>query len=685
MLPSMIPGIGKNNSIARRLIPWLLFALAFVAVCFPLVNTDIWWHLATGREIISNNAIPDRDLFSVSSSGRAWVDVHWFFQILVFLLWKLGGIPALVLFKAVLFASSVLVLLKASLTIVSLDTPIASHGVDSRGYSDIVMPMGAVVLAMFVFAEYGYVFMRPVLFSLFFMSLYLYFIAKYLKDQKWPYLASLLVIQIVWANTQALFPLGIVIVGGFFAGQVFEVLASKSGKRRFAGPVGQKSLVALGSCLVLLVFASLCTPYGADGINVALKLFYRIGSQSSSLFGQNVSENISPWELGRSNFQLVLTFSMVLIWTALSFLINLRRAHLGMFFLVLAMSIPALMANRNLLLFYWVAGPAIISNMASALVHKRDSGKMGFLYSMLTSPVLTCGALVLMSVPLVFIVVRQGSILKPSPFRIPQQAAEMAAGLRQKGQIFNSVRYGGFLIWKLYPGMRPFIDGRLVLRTPEQFENYLRVVDNPELFDAFSMEHHLSMVMLPVNQPNRYRKLVGALYADPLWTLVFTDGTQTLFVRTGQDIAPVDLSDKKVVEKISGLLSFRFKDDEDALEQAFVNLGLLLNQLDEHAMAAGVVEHVQGPEAKALLARSLYLAGDFEHALEICRDTLREEADNVDALMLTAQVSLQSGDLRRAVEYAGRVLDEEPFNGLARSILKQVKEGASLSHDKGGS
>ncbi len=658
----------KTRPLPQTLLPWILFVFSFLAVAFPLVNTDIWWHLAAGREILQTHSLPVVDRFSLSTQGRTWIDVHWLFQVVVFLLWNLGGQLGLVLGKSFLFAISVVVLFASSLSA-----------------SDHARPLASVILAILVLAGYQYVYARPIIFSLFFMALFLYFLTRYTNHHEWRYLLPLVVVQIVWANTQPLFPLGVVIVGCFFAGEALGLFLKRMGLSGFGCDMNQRSIVSLGILLLIIAAASMVTPYGVDGIVIPFKLFARIGSQSMDLFELNVSENIPSWLLGRTNVLSMIVFSSVLLAAAGSFWLSMKRVSLSRLFLIVAMLVPALVANRNLLLFYWVAAPVIIANLARAFENARHANRYAFLCRVVEHPAFALGAFVLLSLPLVSILSSRTPLSEPAPFRIPTKASDEVERLKLHGDFFNSVRYGGYLIWRFFPNARPYMDGRLVLRTQDEFRSYLDMLDHPELFEAFSEQHDLDVAMLPVNQPNRYAKLIGFLYANPGWTLVYTDGTQVLFAASSKNLTQVDLSDREEVARIARSLSVRFANQDDVLQQALVNLGLLLNQVGEHGLASEILASTKGRQARALLARSFYLGGDKEAAREVCKAIVKKYPDDADSLVLLSQMALESGDLKQSVAYAKLVLEKDPFNASARSILIRIEglTSGGTDHDGG--
>src|SRR5689334_21554695 len=82
----------------------LLIAIVPLFALFPLHNNDLWWHLATGKWIVANFAVPRDDIFSWTHYLRGWIDNEWLSQVLFYGVWKIGGERALIVLRAVMFA-----------------------------------------------------------------------------------------------------------------------------------------------------------------------------------------------------------------------------------------------------------------------------------------------------------------------------------------------------------------------------------------------------------------------------------------------------------------------------------------------------------------------------------------------------------------------------------------------------
>jgi hypothetical protein len=58
---------------------------------FPIADTDLWWHLAAGRELWEQGRWLAQDPFCSSTLGLPWLNIHWLFQLCAYALYSAGG------------------------------------------------------------------------------------------------------------------------------------------------------------------------------------------------------------------------------------------------------------------------------------------------------------------------------------------------------------------------------------------------------------------------------------------------------------------------------------------------------------------------------------------------------------------------------------------------------------------
>ncbi len=644
----------RLNELLGKSLPALLCVFAFLSVCFPVTNTDIWWHLASGRWILEQAAFPTVDPFSAGAMGQEWIDVHWFFQLVAYAVHSAGGVLGLVLLKCLLFAATAFFLLRAAE---------GSTGTLPR-------PLIVAWICLLFVAGRSWVLARPIVFSLVFTGVFIWALERFKKDGRRFPLILLPFIQLLWSNTQALFILGPVIYSCYLAGEGLSHLAVRM---RVPGFEAERNLPATALARLLRVFAlvviaCLLNPYGLSALVLPFKLLGRIDPLYGQLFSQNVSENLPPWILERAGAHPVGYFKWIAALTFASFLPTLKRIGLSRLFLAGVFFILALLANRNVLLFYVVAGPVAMINVCSR------ARQRGFFARVLQSPLLAILVVGALALQLGTTAKQEGSAARVAPFTTPAQSAGILKQRSGGGSLFCSVRYGGYLIWALHPQWQPIIDGRLVIRTAKQFSDYLRVVDQPERFHAYNQNYRFQAVVLPASPATRYRKLIRHLYDHPDWSLAYTDGTQILFLPK-ESSEPMDLSSEKTIEDILTEIGTSYQPCPRIARRATYHLASLLFLLDHRPRAEALLSGLPLPEARRLLARCHYRDGRLAEAHSLSLKNLAEKRDDVDSLNLLALIALQEADFTRALELVEQVLRIDPFNPEARQILEGMQGG----------
>jgi hypothetical protein len=79
-----------------------LLALVAGLCLFPMGETDLFFRLRVGQEILATGSVPRRNLFSFTYPDHPDLDPAWLFDVAVAGLYRLGGFPALVVAKTVL-------------------------------------------------------------------------------------------------------------------------------------------------------------------------------------------------------------------------------------------------------------------------------------------------------------------------------------------------------------------------------------------------------------------------------------------------------------------------------------------------------------------------------------------------------------------------------------------------------
>jgi hypothetical protein len=229
---------------AALLFGLLVFSVAIFALHRAfLIDPDTYWHIATGKWILSERAFPRHDIFSHTAAGQPWVNVEWLAQLILFSIYDWFGWRGLVLLCGLVIA----------LTFVLLYVLLARE----------LRPAAALLAAAVSFAFASNHFLaRPHLLTFPIIVVWTAFVARACDENRRPSL-WLLPLMVLWANLHGGFTLGLVLAAGF--GLEATIAAPSAERRRVATEWLSFWLGAL--------LAACVTPYGYHSILLTLEFF----------------------------------------------------------------------------------------------------------------------------------------------------------------------------------------------------------------------------------------------------------------------------------------------------------------------------------------------------------------------------------------------------------------------------
>ena len=311
-----------------------LLALTFLLGCFPMGDFDVWWHLRTGQLILERGEVPRTDWFTYTNATRPWIDVYWLFQILIALLFRIGGASALVLLKAGCGTAIVALSLLAR----------RQGGETSKTWPVVVAWLPAVVMFTGRLCE------RPELFSLLFLAGFLAVLGRASERPRWLWLLP--AIQILWVNSHGFFVLGPMVLTAYVAEMLCERIWPPA--TAIPRPPIKQVLLAGGATLA----ACLVNPYGSKAVTLPLEQFHKLGS--TGIYRANIGELKTIGDFVATagiNNPYLLAYFAVLLLGIVSFVVQRRHGRLSVFRLLLFAAAAYLgwQATRNSALFALVA------------------------------------------------------------------------------------------------------------------------------------------------------------------------------------------------------------------------------------------------------------------------------------------------------------------------------------------
>ncbi|MBN1603294.1 MAG: hypothetical protein JW915_16925 [Chitinispirillaceae bacterium] len=486
--------------------------LAGFFVFFPIADGDIFWHLASGREIFSSKQFLLSDPFSYTTPGIQWIDLHWLFQVITYLIFSLTGYYGLLFFKSAVITCSVFLLFSLYRTMTSL--------------------VITAVLFLFCFYQCRYLVpLRPGILTLLYLSLFILLLENFQRSLRVKFLLPLIPLQILWVNTQGLFMIGPSVYILYILGIATDsIIRSKSLVKPFAIIRTKKSVEVL-AVFLLICAAGLITPSGLKGFLFPFRLLRQITPGAENLYSSLIAENTPLTSLfGTDQIFYLLTFAILVLASLISIIIAGKKTRWAHLYLFLSFTVLALMAQRNLILFVFAVVPLLQSNFTYVRLNNTFffNRFVVFGFTMITTSFF------------VFIAVLHFSMITSvhnpiSPFCHPVKSTLYLKNNRISGTIFNADRYGGYLLWHLFPSHKVFIDTRLSMRNRSFFADYINILNSPpEQFKNIREQYDITAVVIPAHIP-LYFGVARYLLRHPGWAAVICDGSEILFIRRDQN------------------------------------------------------------------------------------------------------------------------------------------------------
>jgi tetratricopeptide (TPR) repeat protein len=518
---------------ASRLALGLTAVLGVVFALRPIDDFDVWYHLAAGRLIATTWHWPVTNTFAYTVPDHPWIDLHWVFQLLLYAVYAVGGANGCIVLAALLVLATIVILSLAARRFAPDTLVAALVGV-------------AIVVASTRFVP------RPELVSFVLFAAYLWILDGFPANGRALY--WLVPLQALWANSQGIFAVGLVVIACYWAGATLAFLPLPRGWRTASG-ASAAEWRRLTVVLALATAACLLNPYGLQGALFPIDLLPRV--TGSSLFSARIGEFRAPFESGYG-VPLAYTWAAMLVLAAASFLVAIRRVHLGRLFVTAAFGLLSTQALRNVALFAWVAVPAIAANLgplftrptapvaATRTERRRADGAHAAAaparLATALAPLATGAVVVVLALLIASVVTNRFSRfldierefgLGVSTLHFPIAAEQFARDVGIGGRPFNCLVAGGYLAWRRFPEERVFVDGRLEAYPEEFFQSYFDVLDNPENWPAVAARYAPEYVILYHVWSNRL-PLARYLSDGHGWAMVYYDETASLYLPTDE-------------------------------------------------------------------------------------------------------------------------------------------------------
>jgi hypothetical protein len=320
-------------------------------------------------------------------------------------------------------------------------------------------------------------------------------------------------LMLLWANLHAGYSLGIALLVLFLVGGWLDGLFGFAPWMEVRSETRWLFLTLLLS-LAVVVF----NPNG-------WRLYrYPFATLHSAAMQKDIAEWFSP-DFHRGEY---LPLVAMLIATLATPWLNTKRMRPRTMLLVGVSAYAALQSVRLIPIFALVATP-FLAEQAEGFVHwlNRNSGSgelRAFSASKLALHSAVAVALIVLSSLQVRQVVRHQPESEAAAF--PQAAVTFLREHRPPGTLFNDYNWGGYLIWKLYPGERVFIDGRADLYGDEFLGEYAAADNLTGEWQTPLNRWQIAIILVPPESA-----LANGLLVAGAWRLLFRDKQAAILAR----------------------------------------------------------------------------------------------------------------------------------------------------------
>jgi len=505
-------------SIADLLFAALLFGLSCGALGRLLLrDATIGWHIRNGQNMLLTHAITRTDSFSSTMNGKTWYAWEWLYDVIFAVIHHALGLNGVVFYSAAIIAATFVLTLYLGLR---------------RGGN---LPITLFLLILALASSAVHFLARPHLLSWLLTVVWFELLdsaAHATVGEQRKRLLWLPPVMLLWVNVHGGFVLGFVLLTVYLVGGAIEYGSDRERRNEIAAWLKRLSGVS-----ALVVAASFINPY-------TYELHLHVYRYLTDRFLMNrISEFLSPDFHGAAQqcFAVLVLITIGAVATARR---RLRTTHV----LVLLVAVyGGFYATRSLptsaLLITLIIAPVVSESVAGL----RENGDAADWLRGLASWTHSFGGrmeavekgfyghlwLVLVFVLGVWACAHQGRIGSTQFInayfddkRFPVEAAETIAQRGIQGPIFSLDYWGGYLIYRLYPGTQVVADDRHDLYGDAFLKDYLKAVLVQPGWDEALDKLKADWVLVPADSP-----LANILRLKAGWESVYEDKTAVLLKR----------------------------------------------------------------------------------------------------------------------------------------------------------
>lgn len=479
----------------------LITALVLVGVFLFSLNQiadfDFFYHLKTGQYIWQTTSVPLYDVFSYTAPGARWITHSWFFELILYGLYSLAGYWGIMVFVALAGAVTYALMLALG-RLLGAPFPLLLL---------LLFPTAALSFELWV--------PRPQIFSYFFLVAEFFFLESFRRRPDWRKLLALEAIILLWANIHASVILGIAVALWYAVCELAKIKFNTLGIRLEQGAVRALVLAASGSAFVALLnpntyealfyFQAIRPVVEALGVAEWYSIVHYLYIPQAKLF-----------------IGLLLAIDALVVWRLV---IRKESKNIGIAGVILGVSLLPFISIRHVGYLPLVGVPAVALALASFpairgfLEHVSDR-KLRITLLAIALAIVVFGIIRLPKAPLNKRVLSLGAV----DFIAEQGIA---------GPLFNMANEGSYIMWRLWPRIAPFIDGRSEVYRGRPIADFLTIVRQEQDWERlFDEEYKINAALFWYRAPlDRWMGPFAFKLLQKRFVLVYWDDAAVVMLR----------------------------------------------------------------------------------------------------------------------------------------------------------
>jgi hypothetical protein len=470
------------------------------------VDGDLGRHLTVGRYILANRLIPTMDIFSHTMLGEPLTPHEWLAEIFFSLAYRLAGLNGVVLLCALL---------------ISLTFTLSFR--QSFGRSGMILVALAWTLLAAAAASLHWL-ARPHLFTLLLIPLWMGELER-IRQGFTAHWWLLPLLMLLWANLHGAFIAGFVIWGMYLLGETWDRWLQRDSDAKSVDSLAAQQSVSRRVPLILLLGGAIS--FLTTLINPSTWHLWEtsLGYLRNRYLVSHTAEYLPP------NFHDASTWPFLLMLLISLLLLGRKRDKLPAVsaLLLAGWTVMGLYSVRNVPIYVLIAAPILAEISAEQVRQAPFSSPFERLNQRLGAVEASLRGFLWPAVliALVVLVASSGSSLNLSgtgkrfdPAVFPVQAVDWLEANPPPGEMFNYFPWGGYLLYRLWPEQRVFIDGQTDFYGEVLTRQYEQVITLSEGWREILDRHQVGWVLMPPQS-----ELVRALLLDPGWKMAYRDAT----------------------------------------------------------------------------------------------------------------------------------------------------------------